>query len=190
MDVTAQNPKVKDIWSTSGQPATQNGTQDDPQSDVVDSSIKVSSGGGFGRSGVMPGGESGGWNESQEAQEIQKAQELLAQARKQEAEHLAEVSKSPETPNSVEVGEKLKPAEVLRAPESQKPSQPKEPVKSSQEVAPQPQEMARKVVDKRTGKEKTHRVDINRADSVTKTADLWEQDFIVNVEKEHIKSIL
>lgn len=190
MDVTAQDPKVKDIWSTSDQPVIQSSAQDNPQTDQVYPLSTQPPAGGSGKPGVMPSGESGGWNESQEAQEIQQAQDLLEKARKQEAEQTAELYRSPETPSSAEVGEKLRPSEVLRTPESQKPLHPKAPAKSPQEVVPQAQETVGKVVDKRTGKEKTHRVDITKADPVTKTADLREQDFIENVEKEHVKSIL
>lgn len=221
MDVTAQNSKVNDIWSTMDQPVQVNPPPTDPDNPQNNPNVRDDGGvapsapsaspGSFGKPGLARGGENGGWQESLTAEE------LLEKARKQEAEQVAELYKpsetrkssevpgsvevatSPEVSRATEVGEKLRPAEVLRPPESvpspevQKPQSkkaPSESPESSPKVAQQPQDIAGKVVEKRTSKEKLHRVDINKADSVTKIADIKEQDFIENVEKEHIKSIL
>jgi hypothetical protein len=191
MDVTAQNPKVNDIWSMPDQPAQVNPPPTDPDNPQNNQSVRdngsdapSASSGSFGKPGLARGGESGSW------QETLTAEDLLEKARKAEAEQVAELYKAPEIPSSAEAGEKLRPVEVLRALEIQKPQSKKEPSKPSPKVVLQEESLKGKVVDRRTGKEKTHRVDINNADEVTKTADLKEQDFIEHVEKEHIQSIL
>lgn len=183
MDVTAQDPNVNDIWSTPNQPVQGNFQSSASGGSIVSPVPKA----GSSKPGLAGSGESGGWGE------VPSAEDLLEKARKEEAEQVAELYKAPEVPGSVEVGEKLTPAEVLRSPEnlkSPKPQENKSPAKLSPKVIPQEESLKGKVVDKRTGKEKTHRVDINNADAVTKTADLKEQDFIEHVEKEHIQSIL
>lgn len=121
------------------------------------------SGGSFGKPGLSGSGESAGIWESDSNE-------------KEETEPGPEVYKAPETLETPEVGETEKPKEVHKHQHK--------PKVDTQEVEPEipPQ---KKIVDRRTGKEVTHRVDINRADSITKTADIKEQEFIEGVEKVH-----
>lgn len=116
----------------------------------------------FGKPGLAGGGENGGDWESEEAAK--------------NTERVGEIYKAPETLASPEVGEKQKPAAV------QKPRE--EPNIEPQEVV---QEISTKgkIIDERTGKKRTHRVDINKADSITKIADIKEQEFIEGVESVH-----
>jgi len=100
-------------------------------------------------------------------------QEFLEKAKKEEAERVAEIYKAPEVLPSPEAVRKIK-----------------EPLKPALQPA-KPQEVVQglvangAVIDKRTGKEKTHRVDIQSADGITRIADLKEQDFIEGVESVH-----
>ncbi len=112
--------------------------------------------------------------ERQKTGEVQKPQETLTSP---------EVGRSPEIPRS---------PEVQKSPEIHKPGvdkQQKESTDQPVQKVPSPS-ASEKIVDKRTGKEKTHRVDINKADAVTKVADIKEQEFIERVEQEHVKSII
>ncbi len=143
----------------------------------------------------------------------QETLDLLEKARKREMDELAELHKPVER---YKVGEVQKPQEALKSPEiAGSPEIPKSPeVQRSPEVQKSPElyrpEVGKtqkadasqsakelpespapgKIVDKRTGKEKTHRVDINKADAVTKVADIKEQEFIERVDQEHVKSII
>ena len=118
--------------------------------------------------------------ESHKSEERQKTGEVQ---RPQETLTSPEVGRSPEIPKS---------PEVQKSPEIHRPGvdkQQKEPTEQPiQKVPASP--ASEKIVDKRTGKEKTHRVDINKADAVTKVADIKEQEFIERVEQEHVKSII
>ena len=101
----------------------------------------------------------------------------------QEASTSLEVDRSQEIPRS---------PEVQKSPEIHRPKVDKQQKESTEQPArevpdtPAPD----RIIDKRTGKEKTHRVDINKADAVTKVADIKEQEFIERVEQEHVKSII
>jgi len=133
----------------------------DPPQDDANTTQKPSSG-SFGKPGLAGGGENGGgWESDNAAQEV---------------EHTAEIFKTPEVPVSPEVGEKEKPEEVHEPKRTPK----AEPPEVVQEISTKG-----KIIDKRTGKEKTHRVDPNKADKVTKIADIKEQDFIEGVELVH-----
>lgn len=214
MDDTAQNSNVTDIWSTVGQ-----GNQQDDQNQPTPQP-NAPAGGSFGKLGLAGGAESGYFQDKQEGEEkAQKLEvdketlDLLEKARKREMEELAELQKPVERQK---IGEVQKPQEALVSPEVGKspeiprsPEIPKNPeIQKSPEVhrpavnklqkesteqpvreVPAPP-ASEKLVDKRTGKEKTHRVDINKADSVTKVADIKEQEFIERVEQEHVKSII
>lgn len=179
MSDTAQNPNanVNDIWSmpdppvqvpqanTSSQNSNGSQTQDDANA------IQKHSSGGFGKPGLAGSSEGGGGLESDIA-----VKELLNKARREETEHTAEVFKAPEILKSPEAGENLKPAESQKSKE-EKPKEPE--MAQSEEVTTRGE-----IIDKRTGKERTHRVD-DKADKVTKTADIKEQEFIEGVEQVH-----
>ena len=118
--------------------------------------------------------ESHKYEERQKIGEVQKPQETLINP---------EVVRSPEIPRS---------PESQKSPEIHRPGidkKQKEPTDQPVQKVPTPP-ASEKIIDKRTGKEKTHRVDINKADAVTKTADIKEQEFIERVEQEHVKSII
>jgi len=169
MDDSAQNSNVNDIWSSlSGKPAQPNANDD--QNQPV-SSVSTSSGGGFRKPGVTSGESDGKWETNTTAEES------LAKARKEEAERLYEI---------------IKPTEKLPSPENvetqkhQKES-PKHTVHKTITIQPiEEPSLKGKIVDKRAGHEVTHRVDLS-ADDVTKKADLEEQDFIEEVERQHEK---
>ncbi len=167
MDVTAQNPNINDIWSVSNQ------TPPTPVDDQNQPVPKKPSVGSFGKPGLAGDGESSDWEDTPTAEE------LLADARKEEAEHVAEIYKAPEAFKSAEV---LKSPEIQKFENKQKKSFPQE---TSDESL-----VKKNVVEQRTNREKLHRVDINKADSVTKTADIKEQEFIEGVEREHVPSII
>jgi len=105
------------------------------------------------------------------------------------------MSKSPEVQKSPEIGqspEVLRSPEIQKSPETHRPgvdNKQKESTDQPVQKVPPPS-ASEKIVDKRTGKEKTHRVDINKADAVTKVADIKEQEFIERVDQEHVKSII
>lgn len=178
MDVAAPNPNVNDIWSTPSQPVQ------NPVSDQNKPVLHKPSAGSFSKPGLAGAGEASGWTETPTAEE------LVERARREEALRAEEVYKAPEALGSDEIGEKLPSPEVLRTPESQKPYRQEKSVEVPPKTASPKEPLANRVVDTRTGNEKTHRVDINKADPVTKTADLKEQDFIEKVEREHIQSVI
>jgi len=156
MSDTAQNSNanVNDIWSLPSPPA---GSANDRGK--IPARKRPS--GSFGKPGLAGGGES---DENWESEAAEK-----------DAERVGEIYKAPETLVSPEVGEKQKAAGA------QKPK--KEPEVESPEVV-QDISTKGKIIDKRTGKERTHRVDKN-ADSITKIADVKEQEFIEGVESIH-----
>ncbi|MFA5776594.1 MAG: hypothetical protein WC988_03520 [Patescibacteria group bacterium] len=164
MSDTAQNANVNDIWSLPDPPV--NLTDDQNQKPT-----QKPLGSSFGKPGIAGGGEGGGGLESDIT-----AQELLNKARKEEAGRSAEIYEAPETLVTLEVGEKLKPAEVHKPKEEKS----KEPQVAQPEAAP----LNGTIVDKRTGRIKTHRV-AEIADETTKKADIKEQEFIEGVEQVH-----
>lgn len=213
MDDTARNSNVTDIRL----PIGQNSQQDDQNQQVP--KVRVPVGGGFGRPGLVGGGEgvySGDSGEGGDSREKEKPQEpdddsevlkLLEKARRRETKELAELHKTSERQKAAEVQgvaetqkgvETLQSIEASRGPEVQgSPEAQKirdgrvQKKETDRQFAGAPRTSALgKIVDKRTGKEKMHRVDINRADSITKIADIKEQDFIERVEQEHVKSII
>jgi len=164
MSDTAQNSNadVNDIWSLPDPPAQAPQANASPQNPNDSHTTTVKNGGGFGRPGLAGGGEGGAGLESDAAQE--------------EAERTAEIFKAPETLVTPEVGEKQKLPEVHPRKEKR--------VEEPQVVRPEKAPAKGRVVDQRTGKVKTHRV-ADAADSITKTADIKEQEFIEGVEQVH-----
>jgi len=142
--------------------------------------------------------ESHKYEERQKIGEVQKPQETLTSpevGRSPEVPRNPEMSKSPEVQKSPEIGQSPeipRSPEVQKSPEIHRPGvdkQQKESTDQPVQKVPAPP-VSEKILDKRTGKEKTHRVDINKADAVTKVADIKEQEFIERVEQEHVKSII
>ena len=167
MSDTAQNlnSNVNDIWSlpdSSTQAPQANTSPQNPNNDLIQMPVQKPLGGSFGKPGLAGGGEGGiGWESTNTVREEQSHDERLP---------------SVEKIRSPEVGEKLKPAETLKPKE--------EKIKESQVVQPEEISAKKRVVDKRTGNVKTHRV-AERADGITKTADIKEQEFIEGVEQVH-----
>jgi len=217
MDDTAQKSNVTDIWSTAGQGNQQD---DQNQPTLQPNAPTGGNFGKPGLAGGGESGYSEDKKESEEGfpktEDQEKAKkleadketlDLLEKARKREMDELAElqrplerqktgeIQRPQETSTSPEVGRS---PEIPRSPEVQKSpeihrsgvnKQQKESTEQPIQEAPAPP-ASEKILDKRTGKEKTHRVDINKADAVTKVADIKEQEFIERVEQEHIKSII
>lgn len=158
MNDTAHSPtsNVDDIWSVP-----------DPASTPVDDHVQVASQPpsipSFGRPGFNQTGEIGG-----NVEQATVAHETLPSSN--------EVYKAPEVLPVPEIGEKL-PLTELYSLSKEVPQELKSPV--LQDALPQ-----NKVLDKRTGKVRTHRV-ADTADKTTKTADIKEQEFIKGVEEIH-----
>lgn len=162
---TAQDPKVTNIWSTQDPGQVQPPVQPNPPDNDIQEPMATepSSGGSFGKPGL--GGES----------VVVETGVSMEAAPLPEAERPAEVEVSPEVLVSPEIGEKTEPAKVEESPK------PKEVETAIAEDLP----TKGKIVDKRTGKVRTHRVDVERADKITKIADIDEQEFIDGVQRVH-----
>ncbi len=217
MDDTAQNSNVTDIWSMVSQSNRQDDTNQpaprgDPQTGGGFGKPGLAGGGETGYSQDRQEGRDEDQrtpvDESAKKLEVDKeALDLVEKARRREVEELAELHKPAEQGRLGEIQksqETMKSPEVVKSPEIPvSPEVPKSPeVQRTKARKTQDKKLEQqstnisgspapgKIVDKRTGKEKPHRVDANRADSVTKIADIKEQEFIERVEREHVKSIV
>jgi len=151
------------VWSLPDQPVhhpTKPNTQNAGQYPVH---------GSFGRPGLMRSGEHDSFAGSDQAETVQTGGELVGAPEKPENEIVRTV-------------ETLRPDEISQATQNPTP----------QEEAPQERQAAQavkplaqgEIVDHRTGKVRTHRVE-GVADKTTKTADMKEQEFIEGVEQIH-----
>ena len=172
---TAQKSNVNDIRSLPDRLAQTPQANTSPVNSTDDSSrapiTQKPSGGKFGRPGLAGSDEL-----TQGVSEVDLSSGPVEITLAPEQEKSTEIYQAPEILTPPEVGERLKPAEA-RKPGEKTPQSP-------QVVQPEEPPARGKIVDRRTGKEKLHRV-AETADKTTKTADIKEQEFIEGVEQVH-----